>query len=393
MEGKKHSSDFVRAKKLMYIEKYDVNQVTIEMEQSPSGDQKHSATITFNKDGHIEKIQSCEFDFVFFAWSLKTSIHDGLNKIIEVKNMNKYYENIDFFVANQKRDLETAKSDLLTGKQKLSDDFSSELALEDIIKKKYKTSQVNDVMKKYVYVLANEFIIIGFLKKQFEKLKRKSNDPTKFVKMFNLAGKIYQDHLFSLPPLKAVEIYGKRSRINLEHITKSLLHQHTTSHEKWEGLTQNATKKIEGKSGAKHMLDEYCDYYELTYKMLRHLAFIASNSNSSSFKDSQKGIEDILEQAGYGQLLEPIIKSLRNAGSHWEADYSEKGKIILIDSRSGKSKKIGEITYEELIHHTNLIKELSKALLISILMTERLLYLKALDSPDLKIILVENFEH
>jgi hypothetical protein len=390
MEGKKHSAEFIYAKKLVYVEKYEVNEVNISVDQNSQGEQTHSANIIFCKGNDRKVIQSSKDDFVLFAWSLKTTIRDGITKIIEIKNPNKYYDNIHHFIAKSKDEVEQAKVEILTGEKRLSNCFSSEAALENVLNGKYDSSVVRELVENYVYAIANEILTIAFLKKNFDKLRKKSDDPTKFTELFNLAGSVYQKHLFSFPPLKAIEIYSRISKIDLDHTSKSLLHQHRSSHEKWKGLTQNATISVDGRIAAKNLLDDYSDYYELVRKMLRHLAFIVSHSDMSSFQDSQEGIEQALTKKGYGDLLESVKRLFRNSGSHWEADYSEKGKIKLVDTRSGTAKIVGEIGYQKLIDNHHLIRELSSSLLISILVTERLLYLRALDSPDLKFRLVEN---
>jgi hypothetical protein len=392
MDAIKHSTDFVDAKKLLYTERYNVNGVKVNFLQNENGKQTHSAEIEFVKDGTTKTIRSSEADFVRFAWSLKTTLRDGMQKIIEIKDTNRYYNNIEHFIKHTKEDVSKAAEEMKSGRSKLSKDFTIEKAFEDVLSNKYNTQMVKDLIENYPHVLANEVLILSFIQTNFENCKNKSKNPTRFLELFNLAGKVYQENLFSLDPLKAVETYKNVSRIDLDCITKSLLHQNNSTQEKWMGLTKNTAQGVDGQIAAKSMMDDYRDYYELVNKMLRHLAFIASYSELSKFEDSQKGIERTLKAKGYGKLLEPVDRLLRNCGSHWDADYSEKGKIILKNSRGRKPRIIGEISYQKLVDNLNFIRELALLLLLSICMSERILYFRALDSPDLKFRLVEFYK-
>ena len=73
----------------------------------------------------------------------------GVKKIVEIKNLNKYYENIKYFIADAKEDVEKAKAEILSGRQKLSAGFSSEGALINVLNKRYNTQLVGDIIKAF----------------------------------------------------------------------------------------------------------------------------------------------------------------------------------------------------------------------------------------------------
>lgn len=351
-----------------------------------------NAEITFIKNGNAIKLVSSEVDFVGLAFTLKSIVRDGQKKIIEIKDTSTFYDNICFFDTKAGAAVREGIKEIVAGTIKLESSFSVEKAFLDIDHGNYKSLEIKELVEKYKYVLGYSMLKMQFIWGSFEKARKNAYDPTRFLSLLNLAGKVYQDCLFQLPPLETVKVHGKVSKIDLDHIGKSLVQHNTTVQEKWEGMTSKGTKPVDGKIAATTMVSDYQGYYEITKKMLRHLAFIIANSKGISNVESEAEIERLLSENGYGLLLDSVDRRLRNCGTHWDADYSEKGKVKLIDSRGKKARVIGEISSQEIVDNLHLIRDLTTALFFSMVLMEELVYFRALDSPDLKFLLVENYK-
>lgn len=384
----KHSEDFIKAKKLYYLEKYEVNEVEINIKQNEKKETAATARISFSKGSDVLTINSSKPDFLQLAFSLKTTIRDGKKKLVEVRNTSSYYENIKYFISAEEEPVKEAIKRIQQGRSNLPKGFVLQDVFQLIVDGRFKEPQIKSLMENYFDGLAIMILHLTFLYENFEKAKSKSRDQTRFLELFNLSGRIFQNYLFTMPPLTAIEFYLKNSKLDVEHAAKGLSFQNESTLTKWMALTDRGKKGVDGRLGAKLLSDDYRDFYEIAKKMLRNLTVIIAHSQGKTISSDEE-IEEILRSNGYERLLNCIDPAIRNCGSHWDVDYTELDKVKLLDTRSGRAVVIGEITLNQLAEKANGIKELALILLLSILMCEGLLYLRCLDSPDLKFKLVE----
>ncbi len=390
------SEDFINAKKLIYDGKFDITKVNINFTgpANPDKTKKDNATIVFAKNGDEKTISSEESDFIMLACHIQSTFRDGNKKLIEIKDTNKYYENVEHFIPKADNDIKEAVKRLKTGKHKIPPNFNLYNSFAKLINKEFKDDEVRLLVKNYFEVVGTQIITLESVYKHFELVKQKllSNNQ-RFKAFMEKIDKIIRENVLNHNPLKSVEIFVTMSKTDAELLIKNITHLEKTSFERWKALSNNGKQGIEGKSAAKYMVDDYNDYFEILQKILRDLAvFINSNTKDFESVDTFYQIDSIFKKNGYSDLVSPIVVKLRHSGTHWDIDYSNKGKVSIYDTHSKDKKLIFEIDYKKLIEKTQKLRDLTWAAFFSYYMWREIIFFRCLDSPELKFYLVENIK-
>ncbi|MBI2971840.1 MAG: hypothetical protein HYY37_05465 [Candidatus Aenigmarchaeota archaeon] len=391
-----HSADFIKAKTLYYKERYEPSEVKINLNRDPATNELlGKAHIVFEKDGKKEEIISSEDDFFVLASSLQTTVRNGIKKLVEIKNTNKYYENVEFLLPKSNNEIQIAIKEITEGKFQVSKDFILKKAIYDVLDGNFSGQNATTIIKNYNYVLANEILLLNSLNQFLELFKR--NNPRsvqRFTDFMDTTWKLFQSTLFQQPPLEAARIYRQYSNLDLDGIATALRRQELSWRAKWNALSDGGKRPIDGQIAAKQMVDDYADMFEISKKILRGLARL--NAHYSGNEINMESFEDIdkeLKSSGYNKLVASVDRALRNAGSHWEVDYEEKGFVKIIDTRGKKPKLIKSISYNDLMDKTRTLRDLTFGLFFGLTFAESLLIFRALDSPDLKFTLIENYSN
>ena len=389
-----HSQDFIKAKKLIYDEGYEITHANIRIFGPANKDKskRDHATIVFKKESDKKEIHSEEGDFVMLASKIKGTFRDGKKKLIEIKDTNKYYENVEHFIPKSDNDIQEAVKRLKTGNHKIPQTFNLYNSFIKLIKKEFKDDEVKILLNNYFEVVGTQIITLESVYKHFELVKQKllSNNQ-RFKAFMEKVDKIIRENILNHSPLESVEILVTLSKTDAELLIKNIAHLEKTSQERWKAMSNNGKQGIEGKLAAKYMVDDYNDYFEILRKILRDLAVII-NSNSKDFEsvDTFFQIESIFKKNGYSDLVSPILVRLRHSGTHWDIDYSKKGEVSFFDSRAKNKKPVFEIDYKKLIEKTQKLRDLTWAAFFSYYMWREIIFFRCLDSSDLKFYLVEN---
>lgn len=390
--------DFIEAKKLIYVEKFEIINVDIHIYGPANIDKskKDNATIIFKKGDSEKIISSKEPDFIMLAWHIKSTIRECKKQLVEVKDTNKYYSNIELLIPkkdnNIKDNIKEAVIRLKRGKGQLSPKFNLYDSFFNLINRKFQEDNVKVLLKNYFEVIASEIITMENISQIHEGIKKnRICNKQRYEAFMKKSDDVMRKYLLCFSPLETVRVYISFSTIDVELLIKGLAHLEKTSTERWKKLSNNGKDGIEGTMAAKYMVDDYNDFFELLQKMLKDLAiFINKTTKNFEVIDNYYKIETVLKKNGYSDLVSPIIVKLRHAGTHWDIDYRKKGNVIIYDTRSKTRKQIYDISYEKLFDKTKKLRDLTWAIFFSYFMWREIIFFRCLESPELKFYLIEN---
>lgn len=389
-----NSKDFIEAKKLIYKDKYKVTNVKASMEQV-SGKQKHSARIDFEKGTDTKYIESTSDDFVILAWHIKKSFDkEGKSRLIEIKDTNRYYSNLEILFGkgnfDNKKSMGEAIKKIQAGKSGIPSSFRLDDAIDNVTKNKINKEEIDVMLKNYFEILAREILILNSLNQNFEKIQNNSKNKQRVLDFFREAEKVFQQNLFNHPPMKALEDYNKFKTVDLSHLIKIAVETEEYRKKKGQFFSNNGKDGIDPKIGVNIILEDYKKYFEICKKLLRNLAQIISYNTTGQSISTEKDVFEILAQNGYNKLFASIDKDIRNSDAHVSFEYIGKGKVNLLDTRTSKTKIIKTLTLNDLLEKTDKIRELHFALIFATINWGELLLFRCLDSPEFKVLLVEN---
>ncbi|MFA5406750.1 MAG: hypothetical protein WC307_05325 [Candidatus Nanoarchaeia archaeon] len=390
------SKDFNDAKKLIYLDKFEVTAVNVEIIGPANKDKskKSFAMISFKKEGIIKEIRSEEDDFISLAFSIKDTIRNGEKKLIEIKDTNKYYDNIDLLLPKNKdvkKDIEDAINQINEGKSPLIKGFNLYDTFKKLVNNEFGDAKVKLLLTNYFEVIASQIINIKRLKDVFEQTKHNQiKNIDEFESFTKSVDDITNKYILNYSPIESLTFYIKNSKIDAELLINNFIELEATISKKWSALTKGGTEGVEGESAAKFILDDYSDYFEISQKILTDLAvFINEKVNRFETINSFYRIKVVLAENGFSNIVKLITEKLRHSATHWSIDYSKKGKVLVYDTISRERKLLFEKTYEDLINSFNVIKNLTRALFFSYLMNREIIFFRVLDSLDLKFLLIE----
>lgn len=393
------SKEFIIAKKLIYEKKFEIEKVNLKIIGPANKDKrrKSRATISFKKDDKKRTLSSTKPDFIMLAGCINTTYKDGKKKLIEIKDSNRYYSNLELLGTKDefKDTFKDAIEKIRKGEANIPQDFSLQESFSDLIKNDFNKESVKKLLLDYPYVLAFQFIVLQELHSTFEIVKKSKLifDMQRFETLMKQTDTIFHKSLIKLHPFESMKKFLSLSMLDYELQTKNLPFIEKTSQDLWRNLSKAGNGKIEGRLAARQMVQDYNAYFEILKKFLRDLAiFINYSSNDFEKVGTFYEIETILKRNGYADLVTLIIAELRQSGIHWDIDYTQKGKVLLYDTRTKNRKLVLDISYEKLMDKTKKLKDLTWAVFFSYCMWRELIFFRCLDDPELKFLLVENIK-
>lgn len=392
----KHSDNFISVKKYYFENRFKVKEVEFSATSLDNGTFKTQARIVFNNNGEDIIIEGSEPDFVDLSHNFNSTFRDGKLELIDfvttpAKNSTTYYQNMESFISGSKDSLRKTIEDLQAGKGKLPIDINFVQGINACLTDNYSDPNAKAILENYEETIGIMILGLVPLHESFQKIKsRIVANESRFNSFQKESDEIFLKNLRSLPPLIAFTTIYENCDVDTEFLLNNFVQTKKGIDIKWRSLYQETGGKLDGPIAIQSLIKEYIDIYEIIRPILRDLAFLINKNGDKVNLDSQDDIIRFLKTKKYNSLVGTIETHLRNAGTYFSLDFTEKGVVKVFDSSKKKRKLIKIFKYDDIIDKHKKINELALALIHSYLINERLIWLFTIDSPDFKYYVIEN---
>ncbi|MDP2667043.1 MAG: hypothetical protein Q8P05_06100 [Candidatus Diapherotrites archaeon] len=392
----KNSADFVKAKKLYYVEKWAVTEVNIKFE-NVDGNQSISATMIFEKGGKTETIVSGEPDFVDMAFNFKTLYRDGETKIIDlsstpIKNVANLYKNVEFFKDLSKDKVRELIGEIQSGKFLFPSGFNLRSTILDVLAKRFDNEHVKFLLANYNASLALQLAGMPLWYSSYQKMKNAANDKGRFENFERIFSRVFRETLGEMPVIKAFLAKETKYKADRNLLLKNLGTEFSRHKERWDTYYKTTGGQMDGNAAVLHFLDDYANLFEIIKPSLQDMVSIVKEKNNENniSLESDNQIAAYLKQKGFSDLVDPIDPILRNGRSHYALEQIEKGKLHIYNTKFKDRKLLKIYDIQDVIDKYMEFCDFARALVITDVLNDELLLLKALDSPDFKFFVIEN---
>lgn len=392
----KHSDNFISVKKYYFEKQLKVKEITFSVTRLDNGNFDSQAKIVFDNNGEDIIIEGSEPDFVDLSHNFQSSFRDGKKELIDLattpsKNSTTYYKNIEYFISGSKDSLRKTIEDLQSGKGKIPTDINFVQGINACLANNYSDPNAIAILENYEETIGIMILGLMPLHDSFQKVKsRRVTKESRFNSFMKESDEIFAKNLRVLSPLVAFTTIYEKCKVDTEFLSINFAQTKKSIDIRWRSLYKETGGKLDGPIAIQNLINEYIDIYEIIKPILRDLAFLIKKNGDSVNLDSQDDIIRFLKIKKYNSLVGTIDVHLRNAGTHFSLDYTEKGVVKVFDSSAKSRKLIKNFRYDEIIDKHKKINELALALIFSYLMNERIIWLFTIDSPDFKFHVVEN---
>ena len=392
----KHSDNFVSVKKYYFEKGLKVKEVTFSASRLDNGDFDAQAKIVFDNNGEDIIIEGSEPDFIYLSHNFQSTFRDGKKELIDLattsaKDSTTYYNNMGHFISRSKDSLRKTIEGLQYGKGKLSTDIDFVHGIYACLTNNYSEPNAKAILENYEETIGILILSLVPLHESYQKVKsRIVTKESRFDSFMKESDEIFSNNLRSLSPLIAFSTLYENCDVDTDFLLNNFVQTKKDIDTRWRSLYKETGGKLDGPTGIHNLIKEYIDIYEIIRPILRDLAFLISKNGDILNLNSQDDIIRFLKIKKYNSLVGTIDTNLRNAGTHFSLDLTEKGVVKVFDSSKKKRKLIKNFKYEDIIDKHKKINELALALIYSYLINERIIWLFTIDSPDFKFHVVEN---
>lgn len=367
------SDDFKLLMDFLFKQKRRVEKVTINVHNDGRGyvENEHTKITFVNCD---ETFVSDEADVAEYAWHLKQTVDsDGEYELINFKNLEQYYKDIEFLLDKNSTNTQQAGKDLADGKYTFSFD-PDKLIEEFILSKKRKSKRFMPLKTENFYIIAYEMGESARALKMKEKMQSRSVD---FERHYLGCEAVYAK-AFRNQPNFIKNFLKQKSTNDFSLLDYSLQVQSVMQH---VNIMKDLFPKqgMPAHKGVSLLLDMYRRYAESCVKPLNLLRIAQEISSGNSSPDLKKsaGENKRILQPVMGDLLECYDPRIRNSESHLstEIDAGNKKVRVYRTIRGNRNLQV-EYTFQEIANMTNgLMHNLVPALALTVYMEWRTMLL------------------
>jgi len=357
------SQDFLTLMELMYKKKFKVINVTI----SFSRNKGMEAKIELQKDSQKTEIESKEPDFIMYVGSIqKTVDEEGGFKLVKIKDTNRYYDDIDFLVDEDKKKINEAVKKVSINKF----DFESlniEKTLDRFLTRKRMPKDKEILkLKEWYYEIFAYYLLFSNQVNKFKELAVDKSEQRKLYyqlsdsllsKGFLRIGNPIKDYLFyrKYCDFDIFELFEKTQRVS--NFIKLI-------------VERMSIRPVKSEQGIQVVLDFYRRVSELLKPLVNLLRICVEIKNGNKeprkFLSYIQNVNTIRDDKDFGKLVEFIDPYIRNNESHLETVVDDKNKKVLL--KNPKRVTIKEYSFDDVIKMTHLLERMIlPALLFSFL--------------------------
>ena len=386
------SQDFIQLMDKIHKERYDVYSINLKAERQ-NGGFSTKATVTLEKGGKQISIESQSWDFIQYAIELRRSADIyGKVQFTRIKDLNKYYEDVNHLIDLDHRKVHNAWEDIRSGKfvfnyqpTKLVKEFLSN-------NRNVKKSTYLPLKKDYHHIFALSLTEARkFLNLQNKLIQNKPNiqDLVKageeITKSFRATGNALTDFQF----------YQSFVSFDTEDLYERIMAQTTVVEDTVQELIRRKT--VPSNIAIPKIIDMYSRCLELSAPILNliRIGLEIKNGIPSPSKNYSltRNVSSLIGDQNYGQYFSCLDAAIRHTDAHISYKISG-GDVQLLDIRSKKPKLIKTYTFDEIHKMTNALwYELLPAIFYIFSIREVAAFLLVLASFEYKVLLlsIDNF--
>ena len=381
------SLEFIELMEKIHKERYEIHSITINAERQ-NGGFSTKATVVLEKGGHQISIESQSWDFIQYAIELRRSADIyGKVKFTRVKDLNKYYEDVEYLADKDKQKVKDAWEDIRLGK--FTFNYESLKLVEEFLSnnRNVKDTKYLPLKNDYHYILALALTEAReFLNLQNKLIQNKPN-----IQNFTNAGEEITKAFRSRGnALKDFQYYRSFVNFDVEDLNKRIIEQTKVIDDTIKELIRRKT--VPSNIAIPKIMDIYSRCLELSAPILNllRIGLELKNGISSPQKNYPltRNVIILRGDPNYGHLFSCLDGTIRHSDAHISYGISG-GEVHLLDIRSKKPKLIKTYTFDEIHKMTNsLLYELLPAIFYTLSIHEIAAFLVVLTSFEYKLLLL-----
>jgi len=398
------SEAYKQLKTLYHEKKFNITDLNIEINQSGEETEEYGEIEFEDEAGNKTKITGTDCDFVRELFSIKSTVREGENKLIDlaetpVSDTEGYYDNIEYFVPTDWFDPD--KSDVEIGFEMLREEGADipklhlVNALDAAVSLDMDNENLIKVVQNYHKILALQHLELRKSKEMSDEVKQTlPQNQARFETFYELTHEILGNGYLRNDHLSNYRDYREVTMSDVGFLVSKMRDVMTKTSEEWHAFSGGGGT-IDDNLAYPRILEEYHQYFELLRDLLRDLAATIQHLNEGESVDLNDTVDVIrfLKRQGYSNLVGTIELDLRRGPAHMSHDIDSDEKVVRIyDSRGRKRNVKNEIGFAELVDKQKKMRDLLPAVILAFNETEHVLEFLFLQSADFKFRIVENMD-
>lgn len=380
----KHSKDYIKLMHLLHNDNYKLQKLTIKLGTDES-------KFIFKKEDSEIVFESTKYDVAMLGMSLKQFPNlDYENEFKEVKDLSKYFDDVQFLIDRDKQRLNNARVEIKSGKFKF--EYVPEVLLEDFLASNKKASKKFEQLKYDYYHLFNYFA--GLM---VELQKSHEIHFSKNKKLESQVDLLFKRIMKAINAERAIDSYNKLLTL-LDFCPQNKLSEYAQLQKHNNKTFEIMQKSYGNKTSVNNVLHllldiyrklaEFSSDYIKTFAKVEHMIDEKTYNNNFGFSDDYKYLITIPE---YKQILKSLDPAIRHSESHLNTVHDEKAGKILLTKKNGRRRDvIREYSYQEFSSISNeLGNGLDLVLAMSVSICHIITLFRVIDSFEYKMLLVQ----
>jgi len=347
------SKDFLRLMKFMYDKKFRVIGTTVSFNRKDG----MGAEIELEKNSEKIKIKSWEPDFMMYVGSIKNIIdEEGNFKLVKIKNTNKYYDDIDFLLDEDKKKTHEAVKRISANKFDF-EGLNIEKTLDRfLLRKRIPKDKEILKLKEWYYEIFAYYLLFSNQVNKFKELAIDKSETRESY--FKLSDSLLLKGFLKIGnPIKDYLFYREYCDLDIFKLFEKTKEQSDYIKLIVERMS---IKPVKSEQGIQVILDFYRRISELLKPLINLLRVCVEikdgNEKPRKFLSYIQNVNIIRADKDFGKLAEFIDPYIRNNESHLETFVDNKNMKVLL--RNPKGIIVKEYSFDEVIEMTHTLERM-----------------------------------
>lgn len=387
----KHSQDYQNLMRLLHDEGWSIQKVELKIDNPAEGSTEHSK-FTLKKGKEINVLESTEDDLGLLSWHFHWFPNvQNKNEFRKVKNLERYYDEIQFLVDPDGAKLRAASVSVAKGEFKLT--YRIEELLDGFLNEKSNASRSSKKYLKlktdYYFILLYHLDLLGRIKPM---LDRYNTDGSNFKHYNDLLLQRTMEYVKSDKPIqkyqKLIEV------LDFDPADKMSIYSEieADNNEVFGMIQSHYGKSADAMKVIPRLLDMYRRFAEFSADYIQFFSRIEHSLAGKKY-DANWGYSEnfsyLLSIPHYASILKCLDPNIRHSESHLNTKTGKLDRIIITDKNGRRRKILREYTYQEF---SEMLKDLDNALSLAFTMAVISAYViilqEVLTSFDYKVLLL-----
>lgn len=379
----KHSKDYIKLMRFLHEDKCVLHSIKIKLGLD------ESRFILKEMDKEVV-FESKEPDVARLGLHLK--IFPNLNyqdEFREVKDLNKYFDDIDFFIDLDKKKFQAAKNDISVANYQFK--YDPVVLVEDFLHFDKKSTTAYKQLKEDYYHILIYFVHVLTQLQRTNEIKCSQNQ--KLKTQVDFLFKRIMKYISSATPIEA---YHKLMDL-VGFCPQKKMSKYVELHKEFSQTFLIIQKSYGNKTKVDNVLHLLLDIYRKLaefssdyIKIFSKIEHAMSGEKYNKYFGFNKDYDYLTNIPDYKQILQCLDPKIRHSESHLNTEYNRKDGKIIITKKNGRScKVVREYSYQEFSHISyELYSTLALALTMSVSLAHIITLFSVINSKEYKMLLI-----